>query len=155
MVPIPHTTLDPSCDKVTQAAVTPSWRCDPDGTDETTQSGRYRRGEATWLAARRSRWGLATYWPDSGFEAPNDGLGITERHTSRLLVHGDAADKAALYRDRYQVLQRLARDKYFSKPAFDTVMTEDDNCEVAVRKIPRPVWSYFNSQHHPFFDDPL
>uniref|UniRef100_A0A0E0AWE2 DNA polymerase epsilon subunit n=1 Tax=Oryza glumipatula TaxID=40148 RepID=A0A0E0AWE2_9ORYZ len=25
---------------------------------------------------------------------------------------------------------RLARDKYFSKPAFDTVMTEDDNCEI-------------------------
>uniref|UniRef100_A0A0D9ZUL0 DNA polymerase epsilon subunit n=1 Tax=Oryza glumipatula TaxID=40148 RepID=A0A0D9ZUL0_9ORYZ len=33
--------------------------------------------------------------------------------------------------DRYQVLlQRLARDIYFSKPAFDTVMTEDDNCEI-------------------------
>uniref|UniRef100_A0A0E0ID36 DNA polymerase epsilon subunit n=1 Tax=Oryza nivara TaxID=4536 RepID=A0A0E0ID36_ORYNI len=48
-------------------------------------------------------------------------------HTSRLLIHGEAGDKAALYRDRYQ---RLARDKYFSKPAFDTVMTEDDNCEI-------------------------
>ena len=53
------------------------------------------------------------------------------RHTSRLAIHGEAGDKAALYRDRYQVLlQRLARDIYFSKPAFDTVMTEDDNCEV-------------------------
>uniref|UniRef100_A0A0D9X8Q0 DNA polymerase II subunit 2 n=1 Tax=Leersia perrieri TaxID=77586 RepID=A0A0D9X8Q0_9ORYZ len=51
-------------------------------------------------------------------------------HTSRLLIHGEAGDKAALYRDRYQVLlQRLARDIYFSKPAFDTVMTEDVNCE--------------------------
>uniref|UniRef100_A0A0E0PHW5 DNA polymerase II subunit 2 n=1 Tax=Oryza rufipogon TaxID=4529 RepID=A0A0E0PHW5_ORYRU len=52
-------------------------------------------------------------------------------HTSRLAIHGEAGDKAALYRDRYQVLlQRLARDIYFSKPAFDTVMTEDDNCEI-------------------------
>uniref|UniRef100_A0A0E0H9Z1 DNA polymerase epsilon subunit n=1 Tax=Oryza nivara TaxID=4536 RepID=A0A0E0H9Z1_ORYNI len=30
----------------------------------------------------------------------------------------------------YVLLQRLARDIYFSKPAFDTVMTEDDNCEI-------------------------
>ncbi|KAG8087436.1 hypothetical protein GUJ93_ZPchr0010g8049 [Zizania palustris] len=52
-------------------------------------------------------------------------------HTGRLAIHGEAGDKAALYRDRYQVLlQRLARDKYFSKPAFDTVMTEDNNCEI-------------------------
>uniref|UniRef100_A0A0E0EMA2 DNA polymerase epsilon subunit n=1 Tax=Oryza meridionalis TaxID=40149 RepID=A0A0E0EMA2_9ORYZ len=52
-------------------------------------------------------------------------------HTSRLLIHGEAGDKAAQYRDRYQVLlQRLAHDKYFSKPAFDPVMTEDDNCEI-------------------------
>ena len=53
------------------------------------------------------------------------------RHTGRLAVHGEAGDKAALYRDRYQVLlQRLSRDKYFSKPAFDTVATEDSSCEV-------------------------
>jgi hypothetical protein len=53
------------------------------------------------------------------------------RHTGRLSIHGEAGDKAALYRDRYQVLlQRLARDKYFSRPAFETVMTESDSCEV-------------------------
>lgn len=53
------------------------------------------------------------------------------RHTGRLAVHGEAGDKASLYRDRYQVLlQRLSRDKYFSKPAFDKVVTEDSSCEV-------------------------
>ncbi|XP_047046505.1 DNA polymerase epsilon subunit B-like [Lolium rigidum] len=52
-------------------------------------------------------------------------------HTGRLSIHGEAGDKAALYRDRYQVLlQRLARDKYFSRPAFETVMTENDSCEI-------------------------
>ncbi|CAD6245452.1 unnamed protein product [Miscanthus lutarioriparius] len=52
-------------------------------------------------------------------------------HTGRLAVHGEAGDKAALYRDRYQVLlQRLSRDKYFSKPAFDTVATENSSCEI-------------------------
>ncbi|KAM0904138.1 hypothetical protein ACQ4PT_018193 [Festuca glaucescens] len=52
-------------------------------------------------------------------------------HTGRLSFHGEAGDKAALYRDRYQVLlQRLARDKYFSRPAFETVMTEFDSCEM-------------------------
>ncbi|KAF7035474.1 hypothetical protein CFC21_046349 [Triticum aestivum] len=51
-------------------------------------------------------------------------------HTGRLALHGEAGDKAALYRDRYQVLlQRLARDKYFSKPAFESVMTENESCE--------------------------
>ncbi|EMS46400.1 DNA polymerase epsilon subunit 2 [Triticum urartu] len=52
-------------------------------------------------------------------------------HTGRLALHGEAGDKAALYRDRYQVLlQRLARDKYFSKPAFESVMTENESCEI-------------------------
>ncbi|CAL5001697.1 unnamed protein product [Urochloa decumbens] len=52
-------------------------------------------------------------------------------HTGRLAIHGEAGDKASLYRDRYQVLlQRLSRDKYFSKPAFDTVVAEDSSCEI-------------------------
>lgn len=42
-------------------------------------------------------------------------------HTGILAIHGESGDKGALYGDRYQVLlQRLARDKYFSKPAFET-----------------------------------
>ncbi|GJN03739.1 hypothetical protein PR202_ga21215 [Eleusine coracana subsp. coracana] len=52
-------------------------------------------------------------------------------HTGRLAIHGEARDKASLYRDRYQVLlQSLSRDKYFSKPAFDMVTNEDGSCEV-------------------------
>ncbi|KAG1334197.1 DNA polymerase epsilon subunit B [Cocos nucifera] len=51
-------------------------------------------------------------------------------HTGRLPIHGEAGDKAALYRDRYQLLlQRLSRDKYFSRPAFDTEITDSDSCE--------------------------
>ena len=58
------------------------------------------------------------------------------RHTGRLPIHGEAGDKASLYRDRYQVLlQRLSRDKYFSKPAFDAVVTEDGSCEVFVHAM--------------------
>ncbi|KAK3123625.1 hypothetical protein QOZ80_8AG0633800 [Eleusine coracana subsp. coracana] len=50
-------------------------------------------------------------------------------HTGRLAIHGEARDKASLYRDRYQVLlQSLSRDKYFSKPAFDMVTNEDGSC---------------------------
>ncbi|ONK66175.1 uncharacterized protein A4U43_C06F4900 [Asparagus officinalis] len=52
-------------------------------------------------------------------------------HTGNLPIHGEAGDKASLYRDRYQLLlQRLSRDKYFSRPVFDTEMTEADSCEV-------------------------
>ncbi|XP_073109974.1 DNA polymerase epsilon subunit B-like [Elaeis guineensis] len=52
-------------------------------------------------------------------------------HTGRLPIHGEAEDKAALYRDRYQLLlQRLSRDKYFSRPAFDTEMTDSESCEI-------------------------
>ncbi|CAL9111196.1 unnamed protein product [Musa textilis] len=52
-------------------------------------------------------------------------------HTGKLPIHGDAGDKAALYRDRYQLLlQRIARDKFFSKPIFDTKMTESESCEI-------------------------
>jgi hypothetical protein len=56
---------------------------------------------------------------------------VYNRHSGRLAIHGEARDKASLYRDRYQVLlQSLSRDKYFSKPAFDMVTAEDSSCEV-------------------------
>ncbi|KAJ8500607.1 hypothetical protein OPV22_011159 [Ensete ventricosum] len=52
-------------------------------------------------------------------------------HTGKLHIHGDAGDKAALYRDRYQLLlQRIARDKFFSKPVFASKMTESESCEI-------------------------
>lgn len=44
---------------------------------------------------------------------------------------GEAGDKASLYRDRYQLLlQRLSRDKYFSRLVFDTELSESGNCEI-------------------------
>lgn len=59
-------------------------------------------------------------------------VAFVSRHTGKLPIHGDAGDKAALYRDRYQLLlQRIARDKFFSKPVFDTKMTESESCEVS------------------------
>ncbi|PKA49599.1 DNA polymerase epsilon subunit 2 [Apostasia shenzhenica] len=52
-------------------------------------------------------------------------------HTGKLSIHGDAGDKVALYRDRYQLLlQRLTRDKYFSKPVFDTATVDSVSCEI-------------------------
>ncbi|KAM0949149.1 putative DNA-directed DNA polymerase [Dioscorea sansibarensis] len=52
-------------------------------------------------------------------------------HTGKLPIHGEAGDKAAVYRDRFQLLlQRLSRDKYFSRPAFDTIMSDSDSYEI-------------------------
>ncbi|XP_058079436.1 DNA polymerase epsilon subunit B [Magnolia sinica] len=52
-------------------------------------------------------------------------------HTGKLPIHGEASAKAALYRDRFQLLlQRLSRDRHFSKPAFDAEMTHSGNCEI-------------------------
>lgn len=52
-------------------------------------------------------------------------------YTGKLPIHGEAGDKAALYRDRYQLLlQRLTRDKYFSRPMFDSEMTDSESCEI-------------------------
>ncbi|KAF8389640.1 hypothetical protein HHK36_024159 [Tetracentron sinense] len=52
-------------------------------------------------------------------------------HAGRLPIHGEALAKAALYRDRYQLLlQRLSRDRHFSKPAFDTE-AQSGSCEIS------------------------
>lgn len=52
-------------------------------------------------------------------------------YTGKLSIHGEAGDKAALYRDRYQLLlQRLTRDKYFSRPIFDSEMVDSESCEI-------------------------
>ncbi|KAL5995452.1 hypothetical protein ACLOJK_025514 [Asimina triloba] len=52
-------------------------------------------------------------------------------HAGKLPIHGDSSAKAALYRERYQLLlQRLSRDRHFSKPAFDAEMTHSGNCEI-------------------------
>ncbi|GJN16000.1 hypothetical protein PR202_gb02950 [Eleusine coracana subsp. coracana] len=66
-------------------------------------------------------------------------------HTGRLAIHGEAGDKASLYRDRYQVLlQSLSRDKYFSKPAFDMLTNEDGSCEVFLLS---PFTCFLNIEH--------
>nr|CAD1836352.1 unnamed protein product [Ananas comosus var. bracteatus] len=51
--------------------------------------------------------------------------------TGQLPIHGEAGDKADLYRDRHQLLlQRLSRDKYFSRSSFDFEMSEAESCEI-------------------------
>ncbi|KAK4283347.1 hypothetical protein QN277_000307 [Acacia crassicarpa] len=53
-------------------------------------------------------------------------------HTSNLPIHGEASAKAALYRDRFQLLfQRLSRDQHFAKPAFDSESTYFGSCEIS------------------------
>lgn len=48
-----------------------------------------------------------------------------------MSIHGDAGAKAALYRDRFQLLlQRISRDRHFSRPAFDTEVADSRSCEV-------------------------
>ncbi|XP_048233622.1 DNA polymerase epsilon subunit B isoform X2 [Ricinus communis] len=49
-----------------------------------------------------------------------------------LSIHGDSSAKAALYKDRYLLLfQRVSRDQHFSKPAFDTEISDYGSCEIA------------------------
>ncbi|KAK9168249.1 hypothetical protein Syun_000389 [Stephania yunnanensis] len=55
-------------------------------------------------------------------------------HTGKLPLHGDASAKAALYRDRFELLlQRISRDPHFSKPVFDPEMIHSGNrsCEIS------------------------
>lgn len=60
-------------------------------------------------------------------------LFVRNRRTGQLPIHGEAGDKADLYRDRHQLLlQRLSRDKYFSRSSFDFEMSEAESCEVYV-----------------------
>ncbi|MCL7045349.1 hypothetical protein MKW94_017129 [Papaver nudicaule] len=52
--------------------------------------------------------------------------------TGKLPIHGDASSKAALYRDRFQLLhQRLSRDPHFAKPAFDYEFTRSVSREIS------------------------
>ncbi|GMH14107.1 hypothetical protein Nepgr_015948 [Nepenthes gracilis] len=52
-------------------------------------------------------------------------------YTGRLPIHGDAPAKAALYRDRFELLfQRLSRDPHFSKPVFETALPGFGCCEI-------------------------
>ncbi|GAB2219932.1 hypothetical protein Droror1_Dr00007572 [Drosera rotundifolia] len=58
-------------------------------------------------------------------------------YTGRLPFHGDAPEKAALYRDRFVLLfQRLSRHPHFSKPAFDIDLSSSGSCEVTTCGFP-------------------
>eukprot|EP01018_Ginkgo_biloba_P028571 Gb_41127 [translate_table: standard] len=51
--------------------------------------------------------------------------------TGKLPIHSEASGKAALYRDRLQLLQqRLSRDRHFARPAFDSEETRCGSCEM-------------------------
>ncbi|CAB4281581.1 unnamed protein product [Prunus armeniaca] len=53
------------------------------------------------------------------------------KHTGSLPIHGDAFSKAALYKDRFLLLsQMLSGHKDFSKPAFDSELSDFGRCEV-------------------------
>ncbi|XP_043697593.1 DNA polymerase epsilon subunit B-like [Telopea speciosissima] len=57
---------------------------------------------------------------------------IFYEYVGKLPIHGDASAKAALYRNRYQLLlQRISRHQHFSKPAFDIEMMESGGCEIS------------------------
>ncbi|PQM33043.1 DNA polymerase epsilon subunit B isoform X2 [Prunus yedoensis var. nudiflora] len=54
------------------------------------------------------------------------------KHTGSLPIHGDAFSKAALYKDRFLLLsQMLSRHKDFSKPAFDSDLSDFGRCEIS------------------------
>ncbi|XP_022897536.1 DNA polymerase epsilon subunit B [Olea europaea var. sylvestris] len=53
-------------------------------------------------------------------------------HTGKLPIHGDASAKATLYRDRFLLLfQRLSRDPHFSRPVFDTDISDYGSCQIS------------------------
>ncbi|CAN1266691.1 DNA polymerase epsilon subunit B [Linum perenne] len=54
------------------------------------------------------------------------------QHVGRLPIQGDASAKSALYRDRFLLLlQRVQRLQHFSKPAFDSDISDCGSCEIA------------------------
>ncbi|XAR56171.1 DNA-directed DNA polymerase [Bertholletia excelsa] len=57
---------------------------------------------------------------------------VFNEHMGRIPIHGVASSKITLYRDRFLLLlQRLSRDPYFSRPVFDTEMSQYGSCEIS------------------------
>ncbi|CAN8244283.1 unnamed protein product [Cochlearia groenlandica] len=53
-------------------------------------------------------------------------------HTSSLPIHGDASAKTGVYRERFMLLlQRVSRAEHFSRPSFDTEMSQFENTEIS------------------------
>ncbi|KAG8382969.1 hypothetical protein BUALT_Bualt05G0135200 [Buddleja alternifolia] len=49
-----------------------------------------------------------------------------------LPIHGDASAKVTLYRDRFLLLfQRLSRDPHFSRPIFDSDISDYGSCQIS------------------------
>ncbi|CAI9767399.1 unnamed protein product [Fraxinus pennsylvanica] len=58
--------------------------------------------------------------------------GEPNKHTGKLPIHGDASAKATLSRDRFVLLfQRLSRDPDFSRPVFDTDISDYGSCQIS------------------------
>jgi hypothetical protein len=59
------------------------------------------------------------------------------RHPGSLPIHGDPQAKSALYRDRFLLLsQRLSRHQDFSRPAFESELSQFRSCEVLLLYYP-------------------
>ncbi|KAL0441154.1 UNVERIFIED_CONTAM: DNA polymerase epsilon subunit B [Sesamum radiatum] len=57
---------------------------------------------------------------------------LFHKYTGKLAIHGDASAKATLYRDRFLMLsQRLSRDPHFSKPVFDSDISDYGSCQIS------------------------
>ncbi|KAL0417307.1 UNVERIFIED_CONTAM: DNA polymerase epsilon subunit B [Sesamum latifolium] len=57
---------------------------------------------------------------------------LFHKYTGKLPIHGDASAKATLYRDRFLMLsQRLSRDPHFSKPVFDSDISDYGSCQIS------------------------
>ncbi|KAK4428163.1 DNA polymerase epsilon subunit B [Sesamum alatum] len=57
---------------------------------------------------------------------------LFHKYTGKLPIHGDASAKVTLYRDRFLLLsQRLSRDPHFSKPVFDSNISDYGSCQIS------------------------
>ncbi|KAL2243855.1 UNVERIFIED_CONTAM: DNA polymerase epsilon subunit B [Sesamum indicum] len=63
---------------------------------------------------------------------------LFHKYTGKLPIHGDASAKATLYRDRFLMLsQRLSRDPHFSKPVFDSDISDYGSCQIRLAELER------------------
>ncbi|KAG6384717.1 hypothetical protein SASPL_153534 [Salvia splendens] len=57
---------------------------------------------------------------------------LFHKYSGKLPIYGDAPAKVTLYRDRFMLLfQRLSRDPHFSRPVFDSDMSDYGSCQIS------------------------
>ncbi|KAH6770525.1 DNA polymerase epsilon subunit B2 [Perilla frutescens var. hirtella] len=57
---------------------------------------------------------------------------LFHKYSGKLPIYGDASAKVTLYRDRFFLLfQRLSRDPHFSRPVFDSDMSDYGSCQIS------------------------